>query len=251
MAGTERVEQVEVWGRAFLIMENDLVLSLFPGIGLLDFAFEAEGFTIVRGPDILWGGDIHRFHAPSGKFNGLIGGPPCQRHSTASNIRGTTATDLIPEFIRVFEEGRFDWVVMENVQQVIGHPGIPKDWHFAKLRDWDCGGFTSRVRCFWTWPFMLLEPCRAPGDPEHSVMATTWKRGSSNSQYVKDKGFLPGDLTIEEYARLQGAGEIGQRLIEHRVNKSFAVHVLGNGVPVAMGRYIARAVKQNCVTTEK
>jgi len=28
-----------------------LVLSLFPGIGLLDRAFEEEGFCIVRGPD--------------------------------------------------------------------------------------------------------------------------------------------------------------------------------------------------------
>ena len=33
-----------------------LVLSLFPGIGLLDMAFEAEGFCVVRGPDLLWGG---------------------------------------------------------------------------------------------------------------------------------------------------------------------------------------------------
>jgi len=28
-----------------------LVLSLFPGIGLLDMAFEQEGFCIVRGPE--------------------------------------------------------------------------------------------------------------------------------------------------------------------------------------------------------
>ena len=37
-----------------------LVLSLFPGIGLLDMAFELEGFCVVRGPDVLWGGDIKR-----------------------------------------------------------------------------------------------------------------------------------------------------------------------------------------------
>lgn len=41
---------------------SGLVLSLFPGIGLLDMAFEAEGFCVVRGPDLLWGGDIRRFH---------------------------------------------------------------------------------------------------------------------------------------------------------------------------------------------
>lgn len=33
-----------------------MILSLFPGIGLLDMAFEEEGFCVVRGPDLLWGG---------------------------------------------------------------------------------------------------------------------------------------------------------------------------------------------------
>jgi DNA (cytosine-5)-methyltransferase 1 len=37
---------------------TQLVLSLFPGIGMLDSAFEQEGFCVVRGPDVLWGGDI-------------------------------------------------------------------------------------------------------------------------------------------------------------------------------------------------
>lgn len=35
---------------------TQLVLSLFPGVGLLDMAFEEEGFCVVRGPDLLWGG---------------------------------------------------------------------------------------------------------------------------------------------------------------------------------------------------
>src|SRR5713226_9467971 len=61
--------------------EGQLVLSLFPGIGLLDMAFEEEGFCVVRGPDVLWGGDIRRFHPPAGVFAGVIGGPPCQAFS--------------------------------------------------------------------------------------------------------------------------------------------------------------------------
>jgi hypothetical protein len=48
---------------------NDLVLSLFPGIDLLGRGFEAENFCVVRGPDILWGGDIRSFHVPAGRFD--------------------------------------------------------------------------------------------------------------------------------------------------------------------------------------
>jgi hypothetical protein len=39
------------------VLRNALVLpvlSLFPGIGLLDRAFEECGFMVVRGPDLLW-----------------------------------------------------------------------------------------------------------------------------------------------------------------------------------------------------
>ena len=52
---------------------RDVVLSLFPGIGLLDRAFEERGACVVRGPDLLWGGDIKGFHPPAGVFRGVIG----------------------------------------------------------------------------------------------------------------------------------------------------------------------------------
>ncbi|MDX0262925.1 hypothetical protein GOC60_17235 [Sinorhizobium meliloti] len=222
---------------------SKLVLSLFPGIGLLDLAFEEAGFCVVRGPDLLWGGDIRRFNPPAGRFDGVIGGPPCQKFSTAGAILGGEKDDLIPEFLRVVNAVRPAWVVMENVPQVIGHPAIPRDWFHFKLRDYDCGGHTSRVRAFWTWPFMALVSPRAAGDPSHSVMASTYKRGGG--QYAKDKGFLPGNLPIAEYARLQGASEIGRRLIEFNASRAFAVRVLGNGVPLAMGRTVAKAIKQS------
>jgi Site-specific DNA methylase len=56
----------------------ELVLSLFPGIGLLDRGFEDSGFAVVRGPDLIFGGDIRKFKIMPGKFDGIIGGPPCQ-----------------------------------------------------------------------------------------------------------------------------------------------------------------------------
>lgn len=227
--------------------EPQLVLSLFPGIGLLDMAFEEAGFCVVRGPDLLWGGDIHKFFPPPGRFDGVIGGPPCQKFSTAGNIVGTSAVDLIPEFMRVVEAVRPRWIVMENVPQAIGHPAIPREWFHFKLRDYDCGGETSRVRAFWTWPFMALVAPRANGEAAHSVMASTFKRGAG--QYAKDKGFLPGNLPIAEYARLQGVPEIGERLVQFKSSRAFAIHVLGNGVPLAMGRAVAKTVRQ-CLQAE-
>lgn len=103
---------------------SGLVLSLFPGIGLLDMAFEEEGFCVVRGPDLLWGGDIRKFHPPAGKFDGVIGGPPCQTHSSMSHLcligngvpGGHRYGDMIPEFARVVSEARVEWFLMENVK---------------------------------------------------------------------------------------------------------------------------------------
>jgi site-specific DNA-cytosine methylase len=102
-----------------------LVLSLFPGIGLLDMAFELEGFCVVRGPDVLWGGDIRRFHPPAGKFDGVIGGPPCQAFSSLARLVRANGHqpkfgNLIPEFERCVAEIEPAWFLMENV------PAAPK-----------------------------------------------------------------------------------------------------------------------------
>ncbi len=59
-------------------LNNILILSLFPGIDLLGRAFEETGFCVVRGPDLITGGDIRSFHPPAKQFAGVIGGPPCQ-----------------------------------------------------------------------------------------------------------------------------------------------------------------------------
>lgn len=96
---------------------QQLVLSLFPGIGLLDMAFEMEGFTVVRGPDVLWGGDIRRFHPPAGRFDGVIGGPPCKGDSTLAHLNGTPGRNLIAEYMRVVDEAEPQWWVMEAVKR--------------------------------------------------------------------------------------------------------------------------------------
>jgi len=97
-----------------------LVLSLFPGIGLLDRAFEEQGFSVVRGPDVLWGGDIRNFHPLPDRFEGIIGGPPCQTFSALANLVRAKGYEpkfgnLIPDFGRCVIEAQPEWFLMENV----------------------------------------------------------------------------------------------------------------------------------------
>lgn len=66
---------------------NELVLSLFPGVGLLDRAFTAAGFCVVQGPDLITGGDIRNFRGIMRSVDGVIAGPPCQGFSVANSHR--------------------------------------------------------------------------------------------------------------------------------------------------------------------
>lgn len=102
--------------------ESPLVLSLFPGADLLGFAFEREGFCVVTGPDVIFGRDIREFHTPQGRFDGVIGGPPCQPfsalvHLVRANGHEPRHPNLIPEFERVVGEARPAWFLMEEVPQ--------------------------------------------------------------------------------------------------------------------------------------
>lgn len=107
-------------------MNGPLILSLFPGVDLLGHAFEAEWpeCCVVRGPDLIFGSlsDIRRFHPPAGKFDGVIGGPPCQSFSPLARLVRANGYEprfgnLIPEFERCVAEAQPDWFLMENVPQ--------------------------------------------------------------------------------------------------------------------------------------
>ena len=65
------------------------MLSLFPGLGVLGKAFEKAGWCVVRGPDVIWGGDVRDFNPPPGHFHGVIGGPPCQSFSALAPLSST------------------------------------------------------------------------------------------------------------------------------------------------------------------
>ena len=230
-----------------------LVLSLFPGIGLLDMAFEEEGFCVVRGPDLLWGGDIRRFHPPAGKFDGVIGGPPCQAFSRLRHIAiaqgHAIAPNLIPEFERVLDEARPGWFVMENVPDA---PTPRQAESSALLRDFDCGGLTSRLRRFsWAGVALDLPPVtRSPGalpsvtcDARVTPVAIGGS-GKRKGQRGQQGGIAPHEgahLMLGEMLRRQG---FAPGLLDGApftlTGKRAAV---GNGVPLPMGRTVAQAVK--------
>lgn len=116
---TIQPESVTHQQQSIELMQSQLILSLFPGIDLLGKGFEEEGFSVVRGPDIMFGGDIREFHVPAGRFDGIIGGPP---YPDLSNARQNEPTDygleMIAEYVRIVEEAQPQWWLMENVLEV-------------------------------------------------------------------------------------------------------------------------------------
>lgn len=97
---------------------SEVVLSIFGGVGLLDMGFEAAGFCVVKGPDLLWGSDIRNFSAKPlhGKINGVITGVPCHRFSNAvKKANRDKYPDLWGEYWRVVDESQPDWALAECV----------------------------------------------------------------------------------------------------------------------------------------
>lgn len=222
------------------------MLSLFPGIGLLDQAFEEEGYCVVRGPDLIWGGDIRTFVPPSGKFDGVIGGPPCQSFSGLGNVNrarwgeDSIMPDMIPDFSRVVELAQPAWFLMENVPGAPA-PNVPSYRFVQRICDnrW-CGGEQRRRRRF-TFGMRDGDPARfhiqgetfEPVDELPTVVSTgqaDWKGSAQRNR-----------ATVEYMAKAQG---IDPARFEH---SPFTVtelrRAIANGVPMPMGRAVARAVR--------
>lgn len=231
-------------------MTQPLVLSLFPGIGLLDMAFELEGFCVVRGPDVLWGGDIRRFHPPVGVFDGVIGGPPCQSFSPLRKLYehwGYTARhgNLIPEYERCVAEARPSWFVMENVESaptpVIGGFQITSDlvnnrWFGAdqeRTRRISFGTTGHRLTFRNGLPHLVFDVALFES-PRRSPAVTSSDGGRKRVNMPRH--------TVEQMVELQGLpdGFLNDAPFTVEGKKT----VLANGVPLPMGRAIARAVKR-------
>ncbi len=237
-----------------------LVLSLFPGIGLLDLAFEDAGFCVVRGPDLIWGGDSQAFTPPAGKFNGIIGGPPCKRWSRLANVvravhgEEALAPDLIPDYERIVAAAKPEWFIMENVP---GAPAPAVDGylvHETVLNNRHVGGIQNRVRRFSFGtsdgrPLHIKTNVFEPIDYAHAV---TTNSGGRRAVVVKDKnGRLRGGqgksddarlkyMAIEDMAELQGLPR--DYLADCPLTVQGKRTAIGNGVPLPMGQAVARAV---------
>ena len=236
---------------------NSLVLSLFPGLGLLDRAFEEQGFCIVRGPDLLWGGDVRRFHPPAGKFDGIIGGPPCQAHSNLARLnerRGVRRKpDLIPEFARCVEEAAPNWFLMENVPAA-PDPECPSyGVHRFVLNNRDLGAEQNRRRSFWfgLWgrPPIELDAFIERAEPNKEWVSTVCASGIRKPGTESERGHkFPAAYGWSSWANLRKAlvwqGLPADYLAHAPLTLKGAFQCIGNGVPLPMGRAVASAVRR-------
>ena len=182
----------------------------------------------MRGPDLLWGGDIRTFHPPAGKFDGVIGGPPCKGESNLAYLNGKHGESLWGEAMRVIEEARPAWWVLEAVKK--------HEAPFVVLLSprW-LGEKQSRRRYFHSnlnlLPFVEVALFEHPEKRRAVLGAHGGREGTTYRRMTT--------YSWAEMCELQGLPE-GYDLPFTRQAKREAV---GNGVPLSMGRAIAKAVK--------
>lgn len=245
-----------------------LVLDLFPGIGLLARAFEQEGYCVVSGPDLIFGGDVRTFHPPAGVFEGVIGGPPCQAFSRLRHLRiatgQTIAENLIPEYERVVALVQPDWFVMENVPDapepvVAGYlvhsavlnnrwaPEAPEQHRRRRISFGTPDGRPLVVEtCLFhnpTWHEAILagggskldnsRAARGPKPNRHRARLLVRATAPYLAEAIEQQG-LPPDFLAKAPFTIEGK-----------------VRVVGNGVPLPLGRMVAAAVRRAIAADEE
>ncbi len=213
------------------------VLSLFPGIGLLDRAFCEGGVEVTPGPDTIFGQDIADFSGREGRFDGIIGGPPCQDFSSLNRdknrrprheILDSYGAEMLRHFLRFVSECKPTWFLIENVPAV---PDVEIDGYQVQrfgLTDLECGGVQRRNRHFQFghvagW-IMRPERVTELAEAEPTALASDGRRSTRS---------------FAEHCRLQG---LDGPLDLPGWSKSAKFAAVGNGVPLAMGRVLARSV---------
>ena len=212
-----------------------LVLSLFPGAGLLDEGFRLAGFCVVRGTDTLLGAHIEHFHAAASRFDGVIGGPPCQDFSRARRRPPTGhGLRMLREFARVVTEAQPAWWLMENVPNV---PTIHIPGHVTQRFNLYASEFRldhKRNRSF-QFGYKDCPISVQRGSQSHPTkptpLATDGERGRRKNlaDFCAAMG-LPRDFDLPGLSR------------------AAKFRAIGNGVPLPMAYAVACAVRDRSVT---
>jgi DNA (cytosine-5)-methyltransferase 1 len=217
---------------------SHLVLSLFPGAGLLDRGFSQAGFCVVRGPDTLLGQRIEDFSALAlrGHVVGIIGGPPCQDFSRARRRPPTGhGLKMLAEFARVVTEASPEWFLMENVPQV-------PDIHIS-------GYQIQRFNCF-AWEFGCRQRRNRSfqfGSRNGAAKLVLRRSQSQLKKRLSDAALASkdGGRTFADFCELQG---LPRWFDLPGLSRSAKYRAIGNGVPVPMALGIAKAIRDRQVT---
>jgi DNA (cytosine-5)-methyltransferase 1 len=215
----------------------NLILSLFPGIDLLGMGFEEAGFTVVRGPDPIFGGDIRCFHPPEA-FEGIIGGSPCQDFS---KLRRTPPTgygaEMLAEFHRCVTVAKPEWFLLENV------PGVPRievrgyQVQRIHVRASEFGAAQHRLRILQFGyrdgaPLILSRPVTKPTASARAALASegTGKDRRAWAEFCALQGLVPAPKldSFTQAARYRA---------------------VGNGVYIPMARAVAMSIRARGVTS--
>jgi len=207
-----------------------LILSVFPGADLLGRGFEQSGFCVVRGPDIIWGGDVREFKPTPKKFAGIIGGSPCQDFSKARRTAPTgLGLELLGQYVRVVTEAAPDWFLLENV------PGVPSvtvpgyTIQRFNLNASECGCRQNRLRAFQF----------GSRDGAPLVIARTDTPGPRERTCMASEANKTGRRTWADFCELQG---LPRTFDMPGLSVEAKYRAVGNGVPVPMARVIAQAI---------
>jgi DNA (cytosine-5)-methyltransferase 1 len=214
------------------MIDSQLVLSTFSGIGLLDQGFENNGFCVVRAPEKILGGDIRNFKCSPGFFTGVIGGSPCPDFSRARRTAPSgEGLELLGEFCRVVVESGCNWFLLENV------PGVPDvviagyNVQRFELSPLHLGFSQSRLRHFQFGSkdglILTINRTEFEGTPEPCLTAS--------------EGNKIGKRSFQQFCMLQG---LPDNFDLPELNKVAKYRAVGNGVHLAVANEVARAINE-------
>lgn len=207
--------------------EKQLVLSVFGGFDLLAKGFEKAGFCVVGGVDILFDKDIRDFHAVAGRFDGVIGGSPCQDFSKARRTAPTgKGLEMIEHFKRIVLESDCSWFLLENVPTVPSVTVLGYTIQSFALNPRDLGFSQNRPRHFQF------------GSKDNRILGfdRMKKSDSFDACVTATEGLRSNRRSFEDVCKLQGLEKVPNL---QRFSTALRYSLVGNGVHLGVAEHIA------------